>query len=195
MSFVHWDECSFKEKLARFQNAERVLVNLPKHQRTKHWNMAHWGIVTDCGTVCCAAGHCGLDPWFRKRGLKLKPITFKDLIAEEFDDSDVDVPRTLDDAEEIGIAHGYGGFEDDVSVGEFFGSRSDTIFGNDSLRTVNTVIKEIRQRIKEMKQDEIYWAKLRTKEIKAIKVEMADLMKRRLKEIEESYTHGLKQIG
>src|SRR5205823_4978616 len=38
-----------------------------------------WGRKTDeedgnppsCGTVACAVGHAGLDPWFRRRGLKM----------------------------------------------------------------------------------------------------------------------------
>jgi hypothetical protein len=33
--------------------------------------MSQWGKLTDCGTVACAAGTCGLDPWFRARGFTL----------------------------------------------------------------------------------------------------------------------------
>lgn len=59
------------EMIERWVNAERVLDALPQHDREKHWNMAVWGVQSECGTVACAAGHCGLDPWFRDRGFKL----------------------------------------------------------------------------------------------------------------------------
>jgi hypothetical protein len=54
-----------------WMNVERVLDAMPEHDRQEHWDMSRWGEKTDCGTVACAAGHCGLDPWFRKRGFKL----------------------------------------------------------------------------------------------------------------------------
>jgi hypothetical protein len=57
--------------LDRWLNVERVLDSMPQHERQKHWSMGTWGEKTDCGTVACAAGHCGLDPWFRRRGFKL----------------------------------------------------------------------------------------------------------------------------
>lgn len=65
--------------IERWSNVERVLESMPEHERREHWNMATWGEKTDCGTVACAAGHCGLDPWFRRRGFKL---TFVDGEAE-----------------------------------------------------------------------------------------------------------------
>ena len=52
-------------------NVERVLDAMPEHERQHHWDMSQWGEKTDCGTVACAAGHCGLDPWFNERGFKL----------------------------------------------------------------------------------------------------------------------------
>jgi hypothetical protein len=54
-----------------WMNVERVLDAMPEHERQKHWDMSQWGAKTDCGTVACAAGHCGLDPWFRERNFKL----------------------------------------------------------------------------------------------------------------------------
>lgn len=57
--------------IERWTNVERVLDAMPEHERTHHWNMATWGEKTTCGTVACAAGTCGLDPWFRDRGFKL----------------------------------------------------------------------------------------------------------------------------
>ena len=73
-----WNErvafSSEKEKSAcldRWNNAVRVLTALTPHERRKHFDMSNWGQKTACGTVACAAGFCGLDPWFRRRGLKL----------------------------------------------------------------------------------------------------------------------------
>lgn len=57
--------------IEKWENVHRVLHDMPEHDRQKHWDMAHWGVLTECGTVACAAGHCGLDPWFRERGFKL----------------------------------------------------------------------------------------------------------------------------
>lgn len=59
------------ELIERWTNAERVLALMPEHERLNHWDMSKWGIKTKCGTVACAAGHCGLDPWFRERGFRL----------------------------------------------------------------------------------------------------------------------------
>jgi hypothetical protein len=53
-----------------WRNVERVLVNLPEHERTHHFDMSGFVEDTACGTVCCAAGHCAFDPWFRERGWK-----------------------------------------------------------------------------------------------------------------------------
>jgi hypothetical protein len=73
-----WDECSKKEQIERWENAVRILKSLTPHQRKEHFDMSHWGAKTPCGTVACAAGHCGLDPWFRKRGFKMDfvPATY-----------------------------------------------------------------------------------------------------------------------
>lgn len=54
--------------IARWQQCERVLIDMPEHERQHHWDMSKWGYITDCGTVNCAAGKCGLDPWFRQHG-------------------------------------------------------------------------------------------------------------------------------
>lgn len=59
------------DQIERWTNVERVLYAMPEHERQFHWNMATWGQETDCGTVACAAGTCGLDPWFRERDFKL----------------------------------------------------------------------------------------------------------------------------
>src|SRR6267378_1550966 len=67
----HWDDITPKEQIARWEQVLRVLRGLTKHERKKHFNMGFFGQKTSCGTVACAAGHCGLDPWFRRRGFKL----------------------------------------------------------------------------------------------------------------------------
>jgi hypothetical protein len=59
------------ELIERWSNAGRVLECMPEHDRQRHWNMATWGEITDCGTAACAAGHCGLDPWFIEHGFEL----------------------------------------------------------------------------------------------------------------------------
>lgn len=59
------------ELIERWGNVQRVLEAMPEHDREHHWNMGVWGEQTTCGTVACAAGHCGLDPWFRERGFKM----------------------------------------------------------------------------------------------------------------------------
>jgi hypothetical protein len=68
-----------EQLIERWANVLRVLRGLSRHERKKHFNMNWWGDKTACGTVACAAGHCGLDPWFRRRGFKLNfrrdPIT------------------------------------------------------------------------------------------------------------------------
>lgn len=62
---------SIEQKIERWQQAIRVLKGLSPHERRKHWNMAWWGERNECGTIACAAGHCALDPWFRRRGLQM----------------------------------------------------------------------------------------------------------------------------
>lgn len=63
-----FDSCTPKQRIERWQNVLRVLRALTPHQRREHWNMAIIGEKTACGTVACAAGHCSLDTWFRRRG-------------------------------------------------------------------------------------------------------------------------------
>lgn len=60
--------------IERFENLIRVMRGLSRHQRTKHFDMSSWGEDTDCGTTHCAAGFCGVDPWFRRRGFRIKNI-------------------------------------------------------------------------------------------------------------------------
>lgn len=71
MKMKLWNDCTPVQQIERIDQAARVVENLPEHERRKHWDMGKWGLKTECGTVACAAGHCGLDTWFRRRGLQL----------------------------------------------------------------------------------------------------------------------------
>lgn len=59
------------QRIERYQQLIRVMRALTPHQRRHHLNMEHWGLKTSCGTVMCAAGFAGSDPWFTRRGFKL----------------------------------------------------------------------------------------------------------------------------
>ena len=63
-----WDELTPKQKVIRWASAVRCIENLTPHERKHHFDMGDWIQETECGTVGCAAGHCGLDPNIRKQG-------------------------------------------------------------------------------------------------------------------------------
>lgn len=110
----------------RWQNVLRVLQALTPHQREKHWRMSTWGRTTDCGTVACAAGHCGLDRWFQSQGLTLEP-------------------RPLDSWEDPTFS-GLVAYE---ILPKFFGEEGcEEIFYNGIPRSVEEVIGEVRAYIK-----------------------------------------------
>lgn len=118
-----------REKLIeRWENCLRVLQGLTPHQRREHWNMGVFGDKTECGTIACAAGHCGLDPWFRRRGFKM----------DFYEDKDGWPVNTLQCV----------GDDSDVDTEEFFGtSGARNIFFDSSYRSVRTVIKEVKAHI------------------------------------------------
>lgn len=64
-------QCTWGEKIERYEQAYRVLQQLPPKARRELFDMSTWGEKTECGTVACAGGHCGMDPWFMKKGLVL----------------------------------------------------------------------------------------------------------------------------
>lgn len=64
-----------RKYIERWTQALRVLTKMSKHERERHFDMSHWGQKTECGTVACLAGHCSLDPWFRRRGFASKFAT------------------------------------------------------------------------------------------------------------------------
>lgn len=84
-SIQPWHSVTHEERVARWENALRVLDNMNEHERKKHFDMSTWGVNTACGTVACLAGHCGLDPWFQERGLVLR-LGKRGTICEDFGD-------------------------------------------------------------------------------------------------------------
>jgi hypothetical protein len=116
--------------IARWKNMARVLRGLSWHEKRNHFDMKFWGVETKCGTVACAAGHCGMDPWFRKHGLILNPGNKGD---QEADGSSL---RWLN-----------------LTTDEFFGETgSNSILHNTSRRPVGTVIREIESHIKRLEK-------------------------------------------
>jgi hypothetical protein len=131
----YWEECTHKERIARWENALRVLEELTPHERKKHWDMGWFGEKTDCGTVACAAGHCGLDPWFRRRGFKMD---FK-WNTRYPGAGNWDLQFEAND------------------VNSFFGDvGSQSVFWKGDRRPVTRVIQEIRMFLKTLKKDTEY---------------------------------------
>lgn len=114
----------------RWENAERVLNAMPEHERLKHFDMGSWGYKNHCGTIACAAGQCGLDPWFRRRGFKLTfpKNSTRGVISE--------VPAFF-------------GFEG-----------AQRIFYNTTARSVETVLGEVREYVGELRKIETLTAAL-----------------------------------
>lgn len=116
------------QQVERWENVLRVLKALTPHQRKQHWNMGRYLDKTECGTVGCAAGHCSMDPYFRRRGLTLIPQSYGDHAA---------YAQTTDGSY----------FTDKVNA--FFGhDGSRYIFFDTQPRPVAQVIKEVRAHIK-----------------------------------------------
>jgi len=67
----NFETLPLRQRIERWENVLRVLKGLTPHQRRKHWSMRFYVKQTECGTIACAAGHCGLDPWFRRLRFKL----------------------------------------------------------------------------------------------------------------------------
>lgn len=140
-----WNMLTLQQKIVRWENVLRVLRGLSRHERKKHFDMGTWGEKTECGTVACAAGHCGLDPWFRKNGLKLN-FTKLDKIWEDGAvewDADFEVPLNV-----IG--------DRDIDVVEaFFGMRgTQDIFYDTTPRHVGAVINQVRRHLTRLRKGE-----------------------------------------
>ena len=66
-----WDDLTPAQKVRRWEGVERVMKKLTPHQRKKHFDMGTWGEKTECGTVGCVGGHCGLDRNFMRQGFRM----------------------------------------------------------------------------------------------------------------------------
>jgi len=130
MKMRHWFEISDAERIERWQMAWQTLKDLTPHEKRQHFNMATWGEKTECGTIACAAGHCGLNPWFRRRGFQLNfaKVNHPHVPGEFYWDASIS------------------------SVPDFFGPRGTSgIFHNSRQRPVSEVMREIKDYIKDLK--------------------------------------------
>lgn len=126
-----WEEIPQEARVERWENVLRVLRALPEHERQKHWDMSTWGEKTECGTVACAAGHCGLDPWFRERGFELNFRESRHVPGAWIESLDSE------------------------AVEQFFGDDgTDDIFLNGDIRPVEDVISEVEDYLAELKDDD-----------------------------------------
>lgn len=140
-----WDMLTLQQKVVRWENVLRVLRGLSRHERKKHFDMGTWGEKTECGTVACAAGHCGLDPWFRKNGLKLNFTRLDKIWEDEATEweADFEVPINVFGASDIDV------------VEAFFGAHGTThIFYDTTPRHVGAVINQVRRHITRLRNDE-----------------------------------------
>jgi len=84
MTLKLWNELTHSERVDRWEHAIKVIDGLNQHEREKHFDMGDWGRETECGTVACAAGHCGLDPKFRQDGFQMNFETKQYLDGYEY---------------------------------------------------------------------------------------------------------------
>ena len=68
MAKVTWNDASTEERILRVEKLVETLESMPLHDQRKHFDMSSWMESNHCGTVGCAAGHCALNPWFKRRG-------------------------------------------------------------------------------------------------------------------------------
>lgn len=77
--YVKWDDATPEEQILRASKLVETLEGLTLHEQRKHFNMSDWLWKSECGTIGCAAGQCGVRPWFRNRGFKIDLVQDKDL--------------------------------------------------------------------------------------------------------------------
>jgi hypothetical protein len=70
--YTRYQMLSTRGQYQRWKNALRVMLRMKPHTREQHFDMSRFGIKTDCGTIGCVMGFCGLDKWFRQRHFKLR---------------------------------------------------------------------------------------------------------------------------
>lgn len=81
---IKWDHATNAQKIERAAKLVEVLEGLTMHEQRKHFDMGDWLYKTDCGTVGCAAGFCGLNPWFRARGFKIDLVPEVDINGNKY---------------------------------------------------------------------------------------------------------------
>jgi hypothetical protein len=146
---ISWLKATKAERIQRWEHVVTVLQALTPHERRKHWNMSVFGEKTDCGTMACAAGYAGLNPWFHKRGfeLKFKHVNRK---VEEYNFETGEFVEKMVSRYEMVTGSGSGTIG--VYVEKFFGQYgSSGIFFDGSPRGVGDVIREVKAYIKELK--------------------------------------------
>lgn len=79
--YVKWDDATPEERILRASKLVETLEGLTLHEQRKHFNMSDWLWKSECGTIGCAAGQCGVRPWFRSRGFKI------DLVQDKYSDT------------------------------------------------------------------------------------------------------------
>lgn len=135
-----WDEISHAEKIERWENVLRVLNGLSEHERQHHWDMRAFGTRNACGTVACAAGHCGLDPWFRERNFQLNF-----LYAGPVDENGEPTQEGMKNE------RNWNSHISDVAV--FFGDGS-LLFYDSTPRPAMQVIHEVHEHLEALREDE-----------------------------------------
>lgn len=128
-----------RQKLAhirRFKELIRVMQALTPKQRKHEFDMKNWSKITSCGTVKCAAGWAGSDPWFRKRGFRTRESVFSNTLVPTF--------RGLAGWVAVYRFFGYVGLEEVAEAKAVFLTPD----------TVQEVIRAARQRIKALEKQE-----------------------------------------
>lgn len=140
MKMIHWNLITPEEQIKRWEHVNIVLSGLTPHEKRKHFYMGDWAQKTECGTIACAAGFCGFNPWFRRNGFTLKFV------------KEADTPGG-NPVSYFNLRTGEGGGNIADYVAKFFGhSGSQAIFYNGSERPVSEVVKEVKDYIKELKR-------------------------------------------
>lgn len=129
--------------IERWKQVARVLGDLTPHEKRQHFDMATFGYKTVCGTVACALGHCGLDPWFRRRGFRMDMLDEPPygVISDDL------IGRGLEPLHPL--TKRCKTLQWSTSPYEFFGNAGTReIFYNPSRRSVGAVIREVKAHIK-----------------------------------------------
>lgn len=130
---VKWHHATAAAQVERWENVIRVLESLSPHEREKHWDMGDWVDLTECGTVACAAGHCGMDAWFQSQGFYLRFYGVYVPFGEDAEKYDGWAAQMTDPSAFFGV------------IG------ADRIFYNTTARSVEVVLEEVKRYVAELK--------------------------------------------